>query len=362
MKTIILAGGGHSHLSILKKIAFNTIPDTKWILISSNKYQYYSGMFSGYIEGLYSIDDMRIDLAQLAKQANCLFYDASISKIDATAKQVVTDDGQLFSYDYLSLDIGSHTNNPSINGLTQFQSSLKPSHHFPTHAKKLRDAANVVIIGSGAAACEMALSLQAWKDRQNKKNELISLIHSNDLLGKNGKRASQLATTIIDKNKIQHYEYERAEEVTEHHVLTDKGKRIPYDEVVFLGGGSAPDMLKHSGLAVNKDGFLLVNSSLQSIDNPFVFGAGDCVSLVTHPHLEKSGVHAVRQGPFLWNNLRAALKKTPFVYYSPQKKSMAILSTGNKEALLLYGKIALHGKWAWRLKDRIDRKFVHKYK
>ncbi|WP_158211691.1 hypothetical protein [Alkalihalobacterium alkalinitrilicum] len=50
MSELILIGGGHAHLAILRALRKETIPD-EIILISPNKYQYYSGIFSGFTEG-----------------------------------------------------------------------------------------------------------------------------------------------------------------------------------------------------------------------------------------------------------------------------------------------------------------------
>jgi len=100
---------------------------------------------------------------------------------------------------------------------------------------------------------------------------------------------------------------------------------------------------------------------LQCIDHPSIFGAGDCVSLIPYPELEKNGVHAVRQGPILWHNILAYLDKKTLRDYKPQSKSLAILSTGKRTGLLLYGNIALSGSWTWQMKNRIDRSFIRKF-
>ena len=65
MKTIILVGGGHSHLYCLKKHKQYQDESVKWILISPSRHQYYSGMFSGYTEGMYSLEETRIDLEDM---------------------------------------------------------------------------------------------------------------------------------------------------------------------------------------------------------------------------------------------------------------------------------------------------------
>lgn len=361
MKTIILAGGGHAHLTILENLAKSPVPDTRWILISSDVYHYYSGMFSGFIEGLYTLEEIRIDLRKLALKANCEFYEASIEQVDAVNKTLIAGDDQL-SFDLLSFDIGSHTTNPAIKGLAEHQSALKPAHLFPHSIKTLQQSKNVAIIGGGAAACEIALSLSVWKQGQNRKYDRISLIFSGELLEEHGPKAGRLIHEQLDHSLITRYPNERAAMIKNETIYTASHTEVPFKQLIYLGGANAPAIFRKSGLTISEKGFLRVNTMLQSIDAPFIFGAGDCVTLTAYPHLEKNGVHAVRQGPVLWHNLLAYLHKQRLQDYHPRHKSLAILSTGGKNGLWLYGITASHGALAWHVKNSIDRRFIRRFR
>jgi NADH dehydrogenase FAD-containing subunit len=69
----------------------------------------------------------------------------------------------------------------------------------------------------------------------------------------------------------------------------------------------------------------------------------------------------VRAGPVLTINLQSALNEQPPVPYQPQKRSLYLLATGPKEAILSWGSFSAGGGWAWLLKDWIDRRFMRQY-
>ena len=70
----------------------------------------------------------------------------------------------------------------------------------------------------------------------------------------------------------------------------------------------------------------------------------------------------MRQGPPLAANLRRALAAQSLVTYSPQKTALALISAGDQYAVAAWRDIAFEGKWVWRWKDRIDRRFVAAYR
>ena len=60
-------------------------------------------------------------------------------------------------------------------------------------------------------------------------------------------------------------------------------------------------------------------------------------------------------------SLVAAVEGTSPPHYLPQGDFLSILNTAGGRALLRYRGIVSGSRWAWRLKDRIDRRFVRKY-
>ena len=96
---------------------------------------------------------------------------------------------------------------------------------------------------------------------------------------------------------------------------------------------------------------------MRSVSHPQIFAVGDCTEWPDHP-LPKAGVYAVRMGPVLSNNLRAALGQGSLQTYTPQRRYLALLAMGNGHAIGAWGPLAAQGRLAWRWKDHIDRGFV----
>ena len=121
------------------------------------------------------------------------------------------------------------------------------------------------------------------------------------------------------------------------------------DCIIWSTGAVATPVLSRRGLPVDEQGFLLTSSKLQCTADPMVSAVGDSGSISGIP-FAKAGVHAVRQSPVLWHNLRSILVGGPMTSITPQHDFLKILNTGDGRELMLYKSLAIHARWCWTIK------------
>jgi selenide,water dikinase len=139
------------------------------------------------------------------------------------------------------------------------------------------------------------------------------------------------------------------------------GEGFDAQAAVWATGADEPTWIAESGLATDPRGFVAVRDTLQSASHPEVFAAGDCATIIGDSR-PKSGVIAVRQGPILAGNLRRVLAGASLEPFRAPARALALISCGDRHAVASWASLALEGAWVWRCKDRIDRRFVQRYR
>ena len=140
-------------------------------------------------------------------------------------------------------------------------------------------------------------------------------------------------------------------------VLSD-GRSLASDFTLTVAGARPQAWVQGTGLTLN-DGFIAVDAQLRSSD-PLIFATGDCAHL-THAPRPKAGVYAVRAAPVLLANLRATLTGDALQKFQPQRDYLKLISLGDRSALADKWGLRSGGAWLWRMKDRIDRRFMAKF-
>jgi selenide,water dikinase len=367
-KRLLLIGGGHSHVEVIRRWGLAPEPDVAVTLISPDRHTPYSGMLPGYIAGHYSHADCHIDLDAVCAQAGVTRIGASVGAVDFAARIARCSHAPDQPFDVLSIDTGSTPVLAPIPGAERHGIAVKPVAQFLDLWAQLREAAGtaprplqVVVVGAGAAGVEVVLAMQHRIAGDGGRATFTLIGDGPTILGVHPRSVQQRFMAILQHQGISVRLDTAVERVAAGSLLLRGGERLAFDEVIWVTGAAAPAWPRASGLQTDAAGFIAVDTHLQSLSHPGVFAAGDIASMQDTPR-PKSGVYAVRQGPPLTENLRRALRGEPLVEYHPQARALALISAGDRYAVASYGPFALSGAWVWRWKDRIDSAFMQRYR
>jgi selenide,water dikinase len=370
VKRVVLLGGGHSHLEVVRRFGANPVGNAEISLVDPAQFATYSGMLPGLIAGHYSFSDCHVDLARLALRCGVRYLPLRACGMDIARRQIALSDGTLLDYDIASLDVGSTPPTAGVPGAAEHAVAAKPFTVFAQRWDRLIAAAQagtlrkVVVIGGGAAGVELALAMH-YRLAQATMPHPIDFTVVTDaqcLLPDHNRQTRAALERALTQRGIAVYLNSRVTRVeTTQLILRGTAHAVASDATIWATGAGAPSWLANTGLALDVQDFMRIDERLVSVSNPEIFAAGDCATIDGHRY-PKSGVYAVRQGPVLAENLRRVLAGEHLARYRPQQRALALISTGNRYAVASYGRYALEGAWVWRWKDYIDRKFMRRYR
>lgn len=367
MKRLLLVGGGHTHLEVLRQLRRARLNNVDVVLLSPELTAAYTGMVPGMVAGEHPSTALTFDLPSLAHAAGARFVHASVDAVDG-ARRVLTAGGEQMAFDVCSINVGSSPAGLDVDGAREHALGLRPLTNALELVRRfdalIADASivrpiSVVTVGGGAAGVEMAIALALrGAGRAN-----VTLVHGGSaLLESNSPRAQRLARRACERAGVALQLGERVVEVRPNDVHLQNGACVASALTVWLSGAAPPALFARAQLPLNAHGFFAVDDTLRAIDGSAVWGAGDCAVMVNYPWVPRAGVYAVREGATLAHNLRVAVTGigTPR-RYSPQHHFLSLMLSGPDRALFAWRGIAIDAKWPRWLKRRIDLAFMHRH-
>lgn len=367
MKRLVLLGGGHAHLSVLEDLAMHPDEHISVSLVTPQQQLLYTGMLPGYVAGHYSLERCSIDLVRLAGNAHASFVQASAVLVNPGVREVICTDGTVLGYDVLSVDIGSQPRS-GVKGVERNALLVRPLQRFVngwmqllSHIKN-QGLSSISIVGGGAGGVELALAIahRLRRELDSHAPHVRIIADTPTLLPAFSEGVRERLLRNLQRYEIGVHAGSGVAEVGQGYIRLESGLEFESGATVWVAGAGAPAIFRESGLATDAAGFLAIDDYLQSTSSPGIFAAGDCATQVSDPR-PKAGVFAVRAGPVLAANLRAALAGTPLKPFRPRRNFLTLISAGRKHAMGAYGGLGFEGDWAWSWKDRIDRRFVDRF-
>ncbi len=361
---LVLVGGGHAQVAALKSFAMRPLPGLRITLVSRDSHTPYSGMLPGYIEGIWSDADIHIDLSKLAAMAGARFIQDQALEIDANANLVHFAERPPIGFDMLAVNIGGEPDLDAIPGAREHAIPVKPISLFKGRLNALLEKSRpekIIVIGGGAAGCELALALsKRWQREIGHRPKMALFARASRLVPEMPPRAAKLLGDDLAAIGCDIYCGQSVRQIGASAVTLADGSTHDFDACFLVSAVAPPDWLASTGLTLDENGFIQVLPTLQSISHPHIFAAGDIASL-TPEKRPKSGVYAVRAGPFLAHNLRQYAKGRRLRRWTPQRQALALIGCSDGKALALRGRYVSKSRAAWWLKKWIDRRWMAKY-
>jgi len=368
VKRLVLIGGGHSHLEVLRRLAAQPRHGLEVVLLTPDRHAIYSGMIPGVIAGDYAFEDCRIDLAALARRAGARLVLAAATGLDPGRRGVLSSSGESLEYDLASLDVGSRPATHGVPGVAEHAMNARPAAQLlqrlaawtaPRGQGKPR---RIAVVGAGAAGAEIAFTLWHRLNRDGAMGAQVTLVaDAAGLLPGFDTGTRRLAVGIAAAREIPLRLGAAVIAVDAKGLTLAGGEHLEADLVIWVAGAAAPSWIAATPLATDAAGFVAINDCLQSLSHPEVFAAGDCAGNAADPR-PKSGVFAVRQGPVLAANLLRASRGEPLLSFHSSSGALAILNCGGRRALASWRGHAFSGRWVWGWKDWLDRRFLRRYR
>jgi pyridine nucleotide-disulfide oxidoreductase family protein len=365
MKRLVLLGGGHAHLHVLQALAREPLAGAQAVLITPHGHLSYSGMVPGVVAGHYAPEQARIPLAPLCAAAQVTLAQRQAVALDAAKRLVTLADGRVAEYDVLSLDVGGAQDRDALPGAREHALFVRPIETLVSVLDRLREQASrrpldAVVVGAGAAGFELALALAWGLAGVGDGASRVALVTGGpEPLAGYPDAVVTRGLKALARHKVTLFR-EACTGMEPGALVLASGARLACDVPVIATGVGPPAWLRASGLALDERGFVSTGPTLQSTSHPEVFAAGDVASRWDAPH-PRSGVHAVRAGPPLALNLRRFIGAGELQPYTPQRRTLNLLSCGERRALMAWGDWVAEGRWAWWWKDRIDRAFIRRF-
>ena len=301
--------------------------------------------------------------------------------IDANKNRIYFEDGESIPYDALAVNVGSRTRGANeVSGVNEFSLTTRPINDLlgkieVKEAQLIKDniTPSIAVCGAGAAGIEMAFAFKhRWSKLFGKDIKTTLLSNDEDIMLHQSLAAREMVKLKLKENGVEVINKARVSNIQADGIHLKDGRTVVCNVPVWATGAEAQKVTDRSNLAM-LDNYFRVNDFLQSTSHPNVFAGGDCIQMESYSHTvhpglpkatfpPKAGVYAVREGPFIAQNIVSYLlgadNNRPLLKYVPQTGFLALLMTGDGKAIGTKFGIAFSGKWVWNMKTYIDVGFM----
>ncbi|GJD11474.1 Probable NADH dehydrogenase [Galdieria sulphuraria] len=348
-KTVVLVGLGHCHVQVVR--SWNKVLDKHWkkIVICPEDKVVYSGMVTGCIAGDYQLEEACVDVKSVCSYFGWTWVKSAAYEIIPEKQRIRcrSTRGTQFelSYDVLSINVGSET--PSLGQVAVDEAVLKCGRILTVRPigtvlskldrlekelleeRSCRDS--IVVVGGSYAGVELAFCLESRLRKKGIDNNVCIIESASDGLRRNfGILPAMLIRNALRGRNIQYEDSLHIVAIKEREMFFQNGTRLPYAFILLCTGAEPPKFLRQcDSLAKDNQGFVKIVVLFLEIFRKLEFMQFD--------------------KELFWEKIFACCK-----YY------LSLISTGDKRAIGVKYGLACYGRCLWKLKDKIDRDWIHK--
>lgn len=336
---VVIVGGGFAGLACANNLDARRFAVT---LVDRKRHFEFLPNIHELLSGVKKPRELRLPLGQAMQAQGHDFICAEVSMVDA-ATRVVQLGRKKLQADYLLLANGSEDADFGVAGVREHSLPFKSVAHCEAIAERLAalsrraQRSRVVIVGGGLEGIEaLGEILRAYRDR---KFTIVLLEARQRILPALQSNVSSLIREEASAWGVQFVLADPVARVTAKTVLLASGRRLRSDATIWTGGPTPPTLFAESELAAPR-AWIAVDKTLQPMDYPGVFVAGDAAELPSP--ISRQAYHALDMGRCAAQNIARAASGRRLRAFRPSPKP-TLLSFGDLTTVLITPGTAIAG-------------------
>jgi NADH dehydrogenase FAD-containing subunit len=327
------------------------------VLVTPDGEMFDPSMTSGLLRGAYDLSDARIDVEAVAARAGARVVHARAERLMPEAR-VVEAGGERLAFDLCVLDEIGPPTGAELPGVVEHALPLRPASILADVRRiveeRLKDSTGPIsctVVGGGTTGVEYAFSLQRML-RNRSAGGVVSIVDAApDILG-DAEPCRDVARHALERAGVCFALGASVVEVHADRVVLASGGSLMTDLTIWATGGAPLPLIAASGFPHDASGRLLVDEGLRDRDGSPVWAAGDCAATTGGAADPRS------QRALLEREIRRHLGAAAPRRAERGSGSLCTLDTGDGRAILRWRALTMRSRLAWRIKRRLDRRFV----
>jgi NADH:ubiquinone reductase (H+-translocating) len=376
---IVILGGGFAGISVAARLERRLSDGEACVtLVDRQNFSIFTPMLPEVCSGALEIRHIVTPIRAQLRRTN--FILADVEELDPSAGCVrilhtLTGERQTLWYDHLVLALGSTTSTFGIPGVAEHTFSLKTLEDAAALRNRLvwileaadatKDSGErtrlltVSIVGGGFTGVEAAGEihqlfrsvLRFYRNLRANEVRVVLVEAAGSLLAGLPARMGSYAAQRLRAGGIEVRTGDGVASADERGLTLQSGARIESATIIWSAGVRPAAIVAATALPKNRHGAAVVAPDMRVRDFPNCWAAGDCAA-IPDGHggfYPQTAQHAVREGPFLADNLMAVIRGHATCAFHFQALGMMASLGGRKAVAQLPRNLVLTGFLAWFL-------------